>query len=213
LCSWAASSAVRGALTLLSFYTVLYGLTQWMQAARGLSPRDAGLVLLPMGILAAIVSQPISARNLVRGPLVVGAASLMFVSAAIALFTSNTPVAAIVGVTLLFAITIGTTTVGNQTALYIQAPAEHVGTAAGLFRTFGYLGSIASSTITAIAFRHNVTDSGMHLVGAILVGVSIVVLALTVLDRTLKTPKASPPTAMPNTEKLTRTTGREADRG
>jgi MFS family permease len=31
---------VRGALTLLSFYTVLYGLTQWMQAARGLvAPR------------------------------------------------------------------------------------------------------------------------------------------------------------------------------
>jgi MFS family permease len=191
---------LRGALTLLSCYTVLYGLTQWMQAARGLSPAGAGLVLLPMGILAAIVSQPISARNLVRAPLVVGAASLMLASAAIALFTSHTPVAAIVGVTLLFAITLGTTTVGNQTALYIQAPAEHVGTAAGLFRTFGYTGSIASSTITAIAFRHNVTDSGMHLVGAILVGVSILVLALTVLDRTLKTPKASPPTAIPKTE-------------
>ena len=191
---------VRGALTLLSFYTVLYGLTQWMQAARGLSPRDAGLVLLPMGIVAAIVSQPISARNLVRGPLVVGAASLLLVSAAIALFTSHTSVAAIVGVTSLFGITLGTTTVGNQTALYIQAPAEHVGTAAGLFRTFGYIGSIASSTITGIAFRHNVTDSGMHLVGAILVGVSILVLALTVLDRTLKTPKASPPTAIPNTD-------------
>src|SRR5882757_2106036 len=191
---------VRGALTLLSFYTVLYGLTQWMQAARGLSPRDAGLVLLPMGIVAAIVSQPISARNLVRGPLVVGAASLMLVLAAIARLTSHTPVAAIVGVTLLFAITLGTTTVGNQTALYIQAPAEHVGTAAGLFRTFGYLGSIASSTITGIAFRHNVTDSGMHIIGAILVGVSIVVLALTVLDRTLKNPKASPPAAVPNTD-------------
>jgi MFS family permease len=190
---------VRGALTLLSFYTLLYGLTQWMQAVRGLSPRDAGLVLLPTGVVAAIVSQPFSARNLVRGPLVVGAASLMLVSAAIALFTSHSPVAAIVGVTSLFGIALGATTAGNQTALYIQAPAEHVGTAAGLFRTFGYIGSIASSTITGIAFRHNVTDSGMHLVGAILVGVSIVVLALTVLDRTLKTPKAPPPTAMPNT--------------
>jgi sugar phosphate permease len=171
-----------------------------MQAARGLSPRDAGLVLLPMGIVAAIVSQPIAARNLIRGPLVVGAASLMFVSAAIARLTSHTPVAAIVGVTLLFAITLGTTTVGNQTALYIHAPAEHVGTAAGLFRTFGYLGSIASSTITGITFRHNVTDSGLHLIGAILVGVSIVVLALTVLDRSLKTPKASRPAAVPNTD-------------
>jgi MFS family permease len=103
-----------------------------------------------------------------------------------------TPVAVIVGVTLLFAITLGTTIVGNQTALYIQAPAEHVGTAAGLFRTFGYIGSIASSTITGIVFHHQVTDSGMHVLGLVLVGVSIVVLVLTVLDRSLKTPTASP---------------------
>jgi uncharacterized membrane protein YdfJ with MMPL/SSD domain len=41
-----------------------------------------------------------------------------------------------------------------------------------------------------MVFRHDVTDSGMHVLGVILVGVSIVVLALTVLDRTLKTPAA-----------------------
>jgi predicted MFS family arabinose efflux permease len=86
---------LRGALTLLAFYTVLYGLTQWLEAAQGLSPQEAGLVLLPMGIVAAVVSQPISARNLVRGPLVVGAASLVLASGAVSLFTSHTPVAAI----------------------------------------------------------------------------------------------------------------------
>lgn len=177
---------LRGALTLLAFYTVLYGLTQWMEAAHGLSPQLAGLVLLPMGILAAIVSQPISARNLVRGPLVIGAASLILASAAVLLLTSATPVVAIVGVTLLFAIMLGATSVSNQTALYTQAPADQVGTAAGLYRTFSYLGSIASSTVTGIVFRHDVTDSGLHLIAVILAGVSIVVLALTVFDRTLK---------------------------
>jgi len=125
---------VRGAFTLLSFYTVLYGVTQWLQVAHGLSPQAAGLVLLPMGIVAAIVSQPISARNLVRGPLIIGAARLLLASAVVALFTSTTPIAVIVGVTVLFAITLGTTMVGNQTALYLQAPADHVGTAAGLPR-------------------------------------------------------------------------------
>jgi MFS family permease len=189
---------VRCAYTLLCSYTVLYGLSQWLEAARGLSPQQAGLMLLPMGIVAAFVSQPISARNLVRGPLVIGAASLVLASVSVALFTTQTALAALVGVTLLFAITLGTTTVGNQTALYVHAPAEHVGTAAGLFRTFGYAGAIASSTLTGIVFRHNVTDSGMHLVGGILVGVSIVVLAMTVLDRTLKAPTAAPPRTMPN---------------
>jgi MFS family permease len=182
---------IRGALTLLCFYTVLYGLTQWLEAARGLPPHGAGLVLLPMGIVAAIVSLPISARNLVRGPLVVGAACLVVGSAAVGLFTSDTPVAVIVGVTVLFAIALGTTMVGNQTALYIQAHAEHLGTATGLFRTVGYIGSITSSTMTGIVFGHNVTDSGMDLLGGILAGVSLALLALTVFDRILRTPKAS----------------------
>jgi MFS family permease len=189
---------LRGAFTLLSCYTVVYGLTQWLEAARGLSPQKAGLVLLPMGIVAAIVSQPIAARNLVRGPLVVGAASLVLASAVIPLFTTETTLVALVCVTLLFGITLGTTAVANQAALYVQAPAEHIGTAAGLFRTFGYVGSIASSAITGIIFSHSVTDSGLHRVGRILFGVSVVVLALTVLDRTLKTSSATPPSAMPN---------------
>ncbi|WP_063713193.1 MFS transporter [Nocardia jiangxiensis] len=176
---------LRGALTLLAFYTVLFGLTQWLEAGHGLSTQAAGLMLLPMGVLGAIVARPVAARNLVRGPLVLGAASLVVASGAVALFTSTTPLVAIIGVTLLFAVTLGTTTVSNQTALYVQAPAEQVGTAAGLFRTFGYLGSIASATITGTVFRHDVTDSGLHVTAAILAGVSIVVLALTVLDRSL----------------------------
>jgi len=188
---------IRGALFLLSFYALFYGLTQWLEAAHGLSPRQAGLLLLPMGLVAAAVSQPISRRNLVRGPLVVGAASMVAASVAVALFTSHTPIAAIIGVTLLFAITLGTAYVGNQTALYTQAPAEHVGTAAGLFRTFGYVGSIASSTVTGIVFSQNVSDSGMQLVGRILVAVSIVMLVLTLFDRALKTPNVSPTAAKP----------------
>ncbi|MFG3366910.1 MFS transporter [Streptomyces sp. NPDC048156] len=181
---------LRGALTLLAFYTVLYGVTQWLEAAHGLSSQAAGLVLLPMGVVAALVSRPISARNLVRGPLIVGAGSLVLASGAVLLFTSATPVVVIVGVTLLFAITLGTTTVANQTALYTQAPAEQLGTAAGLFRTFSYFGSIASATVTGIVFRDDVTDSGLHVVAAILAGVSIIVLALTMLDRALKTRNA-----------------------
>jgi hypothetical protein len=39
-----------------------------------------------------------------------------------------------------------TATVGNQTALYTQAPADQVGTACGLNRTFSYFRSIASAS-------------------------------------------------------------------
>jgi len=54
---------LRFGLTLLGVYVVLYGITQWMEAARGLFPEQAGLVLLPMGAVAALVSHPVSRRK------------------------------------------------------------------------------------------------------------------------------------------------------
>jgi MFS family permease len=44
---------LRYALSMLGIYVMLYGLTQWLEAAHGLSAYAAGLVLLPMGLLPA----------------------------------------------------------------------------------------------------------------------------------------------------------------
>ncbi|HEY0540808.1 MAG TPA: hypothetical protein VGD53_20730 [Actinoallomurus sp.] len=104
-----------------------------------------------MGVLSIVVSRPVSRRNLVRGPLIVSALSLLAASAGVLLLTAHAPVILLVGVTLIFGITIGTT-VANQTALYAQAPADQIGTASGLFRTFGYLGSIDAAD----------PDAGLH---------------------------------------------------
>ena len=90
-------------------------------------------------------------------------------------------------VTIVFGITMGAAGAGNQTALYGQAPAELLGTASGLLRTFGYLGSIAASAITGIVFHTHVSDHGVHLVGWIMVGVSVVLVLMTVTDRALRT--------------------------
>ena len=112
--------------------------------------------------------------------MLVGSVGLLFL-------TTASPEIAILGVTLIFAVTLGTTTVGNQTALYTQARREQVGTASGLYRTFSYVGSIASSVITAIAFRTSVNDQGLHTIAYILAGVAVVVVVVTVLDRRLPT--------------------------
>jgi MFS family permease len=178
---------LRASLTLLGVYTVLYGVTQWLQAGRGFSSEAAGLLILPMGAVAALVTRPLSRRNLVRGPLIVAALSMFAASVGVLFLTTHSPVVLILGVVVVFGITIGTTTTGNQTALYSQAPADQLGTASGLFRTFSYIGSIASSTITGIVFRSHVTDQGLHTIAFILVGVSVVVLVMTVLDRRLRT--------------------------
>jgi predicted MFS family arabinose efflux permease len=106
----------------------------------------------------------------------------------------------IVAVTVIFGIALGAGAAGNQTALYNQASANQVGTAAGLFRTFSYIGSIASSAITGIVFRTSVTDQGLHTIAIILVAVGAAVLVLTVVDRQLKTPRQEDFAAAAETE-------------
>lgn len=176
---------LRTSLTLLGTYTVMYGLTQWLEAGRGLSTEEAGLLLLPMGALSALVSRPLSRRNLVRGPLVTAAVAMLAGSLGILALTAHSPVVLVVAVTLVFGLCVGTATVSNQTALYTQSPPEQIGTASGLFRTFGYLGSIVSATVTGLAFKHGATDSGLHAAAIILIAAGAAVLAMTLLDRGL----------------------------
>jgi MFS family permease len=179
------STYVRNGLTLLGIYITLYGLTQWMEVAHGMSAYAAGLALIPMGVMSAVSARVVSRRRAIRGPLV--AAAVLLVAAAVATFflTSHSPVIAIIGTTALVGLMSGASNVNNQTALYREAPAEKVGTASGLLRTFGYVGSIASATITGTVFRARVDDPGLHRVAIIMVGVGLVVLLMTVFDRQL----------------------------
>jgi len=177
---------VRNGLIHLGTYTVLYGITQWLEAGPGYSAEAAGLILVPMGALSALVSGPISRRNLVRGPILAAALCMLVASVGMLFLSGTGPVVLAVGVTLLYGIVSGAAAVGNQIALYAQSPPESIGTASGLFRTFSYTGSIASATITGLIFHSTVTDSGLHTIAAILVGVGAVVLLMTVLDPALR---------------------------
>ena len=144
---------LRYALVALCVYIVLYGLTQWLEAGRGMSALGAGLLLLPTSLISGVVVAPISRRNLVRGPVIVGALASLVGSAGVLFLTSDTKIVWIAAITLLFGVALGTTASGNQIALYTQAPPEQLGVASGLFRTFGYVGSIAASAITGIVFH------------------------------------------------------------
>ena len=177
---------LRNALSLLGIYVMLYGLTQWMEAAHGLSAYTAGLVLLPMGLLSAVAARMVANYVNVRMPLILSGVLLVLGSIASLFLTSGTPIIAIIGVTALFGVMSGISNLANQTALYQSAPAESLGTASGLLRTFGYVGSIASATITGIAFRTRVSDAGLHEVSLTRIVVGAVVLLATVFDRHLK---------------------------
>jgi len=175
----------RNGLTLLGVYVILYGLTQWLEAAHGLSTYQAGLALIPLGVLSAVSARAASHHVRLRLSLTASAVLMLAGAVATLFLTSGTPLIAIIGVTGLFGLMSGLSTVTNQTALYRESAPEKVGTASGLLRTFGYIGSIASATITGLVFRTRVNDSGLHHVSLILIGISVVVLLMTALDRKL----------------------------
>lgn len=179
---------LRFALIGLCVYVVMYGVTQWMEAARGMSALSVGLLLLPMGVVSGVIVVPISRRNLVRGPLVVAAVASLVGSVGVAFLSSDTATVWIVVFTMIFGVVLGTASSGNQLALYLQAPPEQLGVASGLFRTFGYIGSIASSAIVGVVFHTEASDSGVRTIGVIMVAVSLVAIAFTVFDRSLRSP-------------------------
>lgn len=179
---------IRLALITLCIYTVLYGFTEWLEAGHGISSSEAGLLLLPMSILSAIVISPISKRNLVRGPLIVSAVSSIMASLGILFLTANTPIIYILIITLIFGVTMGTITGSSPIALYTQVTTEQIATASGLLRTFGYIGSIASSAVVGIVFHTKVADSGLHLIAVIMIIASGIALLITIFDRRLKKP-------------------------
>lgn len=181
----------RFALAGLVVYGVMYGVSQWFQAGRHLTPGQSGLALLPLAVIAPIISLPVSRRNLVRGPLVLSGAALVIGSIGILMINSHTPILLMALVTSAFGVSMGLFNVSNQTALYSQAPEKTMGTASGLLRTFGYLGSIGSSALTGIVFGTNVNDSGLHILAIILISVSVLVLLMTLTDRKLTSHKPS----------------------
>jgi MFS family permease len=180
-----ARTYLRFGLTMLCLYIVLYGITQWIEAVRGLSETASGLIVLPMTLLSGVVIAPVSRRNLIRGPLVAAAVACLIGSAGVLILSQSAWIGWVVVITLVFGVVMGLSAAGNQTALYAQAPPEQLGTASGLLRTFGYLGSIGSSAITGIVFHASVSDSGVHLIAWIMVGVSAALVLVSVLDRAL----------------------------
>lgn len=176
----------RFTLITLCIYTVLYGVTEWISAARGTSALEAGLLILPMSILSALVVGPVSKRNLVRGPLIVCAGSAIVASIGVLFLTTNTSIIWILLITLIFGVTMGTMASSNQTALYMQITSDQIGTASGLLRTFGYIGSIASSALIGIVFHTKVSDNGLHHIAIIMIAVSVIALIMTITDSRLK---------------------------
>jgi predicted MFS family arabinose efflux permease len=166
-------------------YGFIYGWTPWLEQSAGLSAAAAGLLMMPAFAVAAVVSGWAARSRRLRLLLTGGAAALVVVSASMMVLRASTAVWLLVAVSVVFGLQNGLNIVTNQAAMYAQAPANATGTAAGLLRTFMYLGAIASASLISLSYGRAATDAGLHRLGLLLTVAALALLIATVADRRL----------------------------
>ncbi|GAB3488930.1 MFS transporter [Amycolatopsis cihanbeyliensis] len=178
---------LRQALAYLAIYAFLYGYPQWLAQSDRLPETTIGLALLPMSVTTVTLSAlgtrlglgVWSRLLLTGGALFAGALALLLTGAGTAMWL-------LVAIGFLFGVGQGLSTVANQTALYVQAPAERIGTLSGLFRTSQYLGALASTSVIALSFGERATDSGLGTLALVLLVTAALLLCVTGVDRGLR---------------------------
>ncbi|GIG22037.1 MFS transporter [Cellulomonas chitinilytica] len=177
---------LRQVLTFTVSYAFLYGYTQWLEAGRGLSASAAGLLLLPMFVTGIVATSTAGRRPKVRGKLVVG--SLAQIAACLVLLLvvgSATPIWVLVLVAVVAGIPQGLNGLANQNALYHQADPARIGSAAGLLRTFTYLGALAAAAANASFFAGGADTAGLHELSVFVMACAAALLVLTLVDQSL----------------------------
>lgn len=179
---------LRFFLTLLCMYLVTYGFIQWLQAVQGFSASAAGLVQLPTMILGALATIWAGKSMRMFFQLTLTAAMLLIGGAMLVVLDVSTPLWWLLIAMAAFGIPHGVCSVANQAALYTQAPANALGSASGLSRTFTNIGAISASAIISVVYGEAPTTEGMTVIAIIMLISAGLLLVLTVTDRSLKAP-------------------------
>jgi MFS family permease len=177
---------VRQVLTYTVAYSFTYGFVQWLEDGRGLSAQVTGLVILPMSAVAILTATIAGRRREIRGALLVGGVVLVAACAALTIVGSHTAVWLLVVVGIVTGVPQGLNGLANQNALYRQADPERMGTAAGLLRTFMYLGAMLSSAAVAVAFPDGALTGGLHQLATFMLACAVLLVAVTLVDRSLR---------------------------
>jgi MFS family permease len=170
----------RAIITFISFYSIFYGLPQWLETTAGLDAGLTGLLMFPIfgvGILSTLVAGRLGRRSSPRLLLVIGSIAVVAAGVVVvAVFHEATPLWAIALVSVLFGLPNGFNNLGNQFLLHESAPQGSAGTASGIYRTSQYLGAIISSLIVAHVLDTSAPDGGIDAFGILILGCGILML-------------------------------------
>ncbi len=164
-------------------FGIFFSVPLWLEAARGLSSGAAGAMVIPLAGIA-VIATPYAARIVARSgerpALLAGACAMVAGTLLLLTFSDDTPLWAVVPVTVVLGIPIGFNNLGLQSALYGASDPARTGAAAGLFQTCRFVGAVLSTSLLGIVFADGVDSAGLHTLALILASVSVVVLAASV---------------------------------
>jgi MFS family permease len=178
-------SYLRIMLFLTTTYCILYGFAQWLESCAHYCASAAGLMALPMSILAGICSLIAARSKGLRPAFIIGAIGSLIGCACLIFVHSNTPAWLVASVVMFFGVPMGMTSTAAQAAIYVQASASEIGMAAGLQRTFSYVGAILAASLLGIIYGHQPSDSGIHALAIAITCITVFLLIFTVFDRTV----------------------------
>ncbi|NMO00134.1 MFS transporter [Gordonia sp. TBRC 11910] len=176
----------RNMVAYIVSYSFLYGLAQWMQDGRGLSPSAAGLLQLPLATASIVVASLTGRSPRIWGKLVVGAAFQVIAAGLLLTLHSASGVGLLVVVAVCAGIPQGLNGLGNQNAVYSQADPARIAASAGLLRTSMYVGAMTSSVVLAQVFGADATTGGLHRLAYVLLVVAGLGVLMVVGDRSLR---------------------------
>lgn len=176
---------LRITLILLIPYCILYGFAQWLESSAHYSASAAGLMTLPMSILAGICSLLVTRTKSIRTPFIIGAVGGLIGCGSLLFIRSSTSALFIAAAVMFIGVPMGMTSAATQTAIFLQAPASEMGVAAGLQRTFTYIGAIAAASLLGAIFGDRPTDGSFHMLAIVMTAIACFLLLFILCDRTL----------------------------
>jgi MFS family permease len=139
----------------LVFYSALFGVPQYLEDHAGFRSDAVGALMLPLAaftvILAPVVERVIDRRG-VRAALVAGSVGLAASALALQLLAGSTAPPTVLLLMAAIGVPYGVLLISITQSLYLAAPPQHVGQAAGLFQTARSLGCIGSTVVVGLSF-------------------------------------------------------------
>lgn len=179
----------------LLFYGALFGIPQWLEIVKGLTPVQAGLVMLPLASLGGVMSAlfglwiaRIGSRVLVLGGTLLAAVA----AGVLLLFTDAAPLWLILVACALFGVSYAGTNLGLQSQMYERTDPAMLGVASGLYQSSRSLGGVLSTGLLAIAFTSGVDTVAIHTIALAMLACSLVLAIANAMSATSRSGSGRP---------------------